>query len=85
MLRGGTMGERQLIYEIIKKAIEDSEIDVTKIRGKPQRLEAERNKRSALNWLKSNSRQPMSFAWYCNLVDLDPEWARRKIKPQRVC
>ena len=74
------MAERELILAIIQQAVIDSKVDVTKFKTKEKRLEAQIEKEKAEIWIKSNSQAKMTFSWYCGLLDIDPDWARRKIK-----
>ena len=78
------MSEKELILAVIGKAVEDSKIDLTKIKGKDKKLEAQRFKEQAIKWIESNSNQERSLNWYCNLIDIDPNWARMKIKNLEV-
>ena len=58
--------ECNLVLAVIKSAVED--------------LEVKERKERAKRWLESESNSPRTFNWYCNLIGLDPCWARRKIK-----
>lgn len=74
------MAERELILAIIQQAVIDSKVDVTKFKTKEKRMEAQFEKEKAERWIESNSKARMTFNWYCGLLDIDPDWARRKIK-----
>jgi len=74
------MGERDLILAIIHQAIEDSKTDVDKYQKETVRNVLSVAKSDALCWLNSESREFGSFCWYCNLIDIDPEWVRRTSK-----
>jgi len=55
-----------LVLAVIKGAVED--------------LEVKDHKERAKRWLESGSISPRTFRWYCDLIGLDPDWARRKIR-----
>ncbi len=55
-----------LVLAVIKGAIEDLEVKKCKERAK--------------RWLESESTSPRTFRWYCDLIDISPDWALRKIK-----
>ncbi len=55
-----------LVLAVIKGAVEDLQV-------KEQRERAKR-------WLESESTGPRTFRWYCNLINISPDWALRKIK-----
>lgn len=60
---------KELWFSVIERAIRDAEGDFEpRVTGK-QRITEE-----ALDWLKFNE----GFVTLCNLVDLDPSWARKK-------
>jgi len=61
-----------LVLAVIKSAIED--------------LEVKEHKERAKRWLESESTGPRTFRWYCDLVNISPDWALRKIgmAPRRV-
>ena len=73
-------GEIKLILSIIGQAAIDSKMDCLKIKDKKQRIRAVELKRQALYWMNSNSTNIKSFNFYCSLLDINPSWARRKIK-----
>ncbi len=54
-----------LILAVIKSAVEDLQVKEHK----------ERSKR----WLESRSTGPRTFLWYCDLINISPDWALRKI------
>ncbi len=55
-----------LVLAVIKSAVED--------------LQVKEHKERAKRWLESELSSPRSFNWYCDLINLSPSWARRKIK-----
>uniref|UniRef100_A0A6M3LPH2 Uncharacterized protein n=1 Tax=viral metagenome TaxID=1070528 RepID=A0A6M3LPH2_9ZZZZ len=74
------MSETELILTIIQQAVIDLKTDITKFKTKQARIEAQIRKERAEKWLMSKSKGRMTFDWYCNLIDLDSNWARQKIK-----
>ena len=55
-----------LILAVIQQAVVD--------------LKIEDHKEKAKRWLESESTDPRTFRWYCDLINISPDWARRKIK-----
>lgn len=72
------MSEETLILSIIGRAVEDVRVDMAKIKSKNARAVAGRNREDGLRWITSNSEKEKSFCWYCELLNLDPQWARKK-------
>ncbi len=58
-----------LVLAVIKGAVEDLQVKERKTRAK--------------RWLESESNSPRAFCWYCNLINISPDWARRKIGERR--
>ncbi len=54
-----------LVLAIIKDAVED--------------LEVKEHRERAKRWLESKSTGPRTFLWYCDLINISPDWALRKI------
>ena len=77
-------GERKLILAIIENAILDSKTDLFKIKDPDVRAREREQKHRADEWLRSDSESEKSFNWYCRLLDMDPEWARKKIKSKNL-
>lgn len=73
-------GEIQLILSIIGQAVIDSREDYHKIKDIKKREKIIQNKKQALYWLNSDKEYERTFNYYCRLIDIDPGWARRKIK-----
>jgi hypothetical protein len=72
------MSEKDLIYSIIERAIQDAKIN-KKYRNKKSRNKDIALKDEAVAWLKSDSSGEMSFIWYCKLIDYSPELIRSKV------
>lgn len=78
------MSEKELIYTVIQKAIEDSKLDLSKFKELKKRIEMEDIKKDAIKWLNSNSKKEHSFYWYCDLVGIDPSWAKIKLGQLKI-
>ena len=54
-----------LVLAVLKGAVED--------------LQVKEHKEKAKRWLESESTNFRSFRYYCDLINISPDWARRKI------
>lgn len=69
--------ETELMLAVIQMAVEDFMC----ILPGPG---VEERKANAKRWLESESTGFKSFRWYCDLIDLSPDWALRKIKERGI-
>jgi hypothetical protein len=69
--------ENDLVLAVIQKAVED----LMCFRPEPG---VEERRANAKRWLESESIGFKSFRWYCELIDLAPDWALRKIRERGV-
>lgn len=62
--------ETGLVLAVIQRAIKNLEVKKCKVRAKM--------------WLESESTECKSFLYYCELINLSPHWALRKIKEKGI-
>jgi len=77
------MAEHELICAVISRAIEDARINPD-IYGEKQRDEMIGTRDTARVWLTSKSKRYRGFEWYCDLVDLSPEYIRERLFKEKV-
>lgn len=78
------MPERELVCAVIETAILDARCEPSKFKALESRQKAAEAKRSAIKWLFSKNKRAQSFLWWCQLIDLDPNYIREQLKKSGV-
>lgn len=79
------MSERTLILAIIQRAVEDTQINPLNFKSKhriskKRRVEMQRIREDTIQWFSSEYEGEYSLRWWCQLIELDAEWVRRKVR-----
>lgn len=70
---------RRLWIAVLHQAIEDARGNVRSVEN--QEIKIGGNQREALTWIFNGiSRAPNSFDSICFLLDIDPDWARQRLR-----